>query len=214
MSRTAAAETPASMSKGEHTRRAILRSAVERFGRDGLRATSVADIARDAGVGGTLAYAYFDNKQALFLAALDDDVVGVINEGVTSTLETTGDDSWRGTLILTLIESLERHPLARRMLAGLEPDVTDRIFELPALEDLRRAVVARLEADRDAGLVRADIDLTSIGRGTISIYISMLMAAVQFGSEGAAAHVGDVLSVIEAAIDKPARRSRRPPRSR
>lgn len=203
MSRTAAAETPASMSKGEHTRRAILRGAVERFGRDGFRATSVADIARDAGVGGTLAYAYFDNKQALFLAALDDDVVSVINEGVTSTLETTGDDSWRGTLILTLIESLERHPLARRMLAGLEPDVTDRIFELPALEDLRRAVVARLEADRDAGLVRADIDLTSIGRGTISIYISMLMAAVQFGSAGAAAHVGDVLSVIEAAIDKP-----------
>ena len=59
--------TPAT--KGEQTRRAILRAAITRFGRDGFRATSVADIARDAGVGGTVAYAYYPNKEALFLAA-------------------------------------------------------------------------------------------------------------------------------------------------
>ena len=60
-------------SKGELTRRAILDTAIERFGQDGYRATSVADIAHDAGVGGTVAYAYFANKEALFLAALDED---------------------------------------------------------------------------------------------------------------------------------------------
>jgi AcrR family transcriptional regulator len=43
--------------KGAQTRRAILEAAVTRFGRDGYRATSVADITRDAGVGGTVAYA-------------------------------------------------------------------------------------------------------------------------------------------------------------
>ena len=59
--------------KGAQTRQAILEAAIARFGRDGYRATSVADIARDAGVGGTVAYAYFPDKEALFLAALDED---------------------------------------------------------------------------------------------------------------------------------------------
>lgn len=187
--------------KGELTRRTILDVAIDRFGRDGYRATSVADIARDAGVSGTLAYAYFDNKQALFLAALDDDVVEVIDEGVRSVLETTGDDTWRGTLIFTLIDAVDRHPLARRMLAGLEPDVTDRIMELPALEDLRAAVAARLRADQHAGLVRAEIDPVAIGNGTVTIFLSLLMSAVQLGPEGAQRHGRDVLAVIEAAID-------------
>ena len=53
-------------SKGAQTREAILRAAIVRFGREGYRATSVADIARDASVGGTVAYAYFADKEALF----------------------------------------------------------------------------------------------------------------------------------------------------
>ena len=60
-------------SKGAQTRQHILAAAIARFGRDGFRSTSVADIARDAGVGGTVAYAYFPNKEALFLAAVDED---------------------------------------------------------------------------------------------------------------------------------------------
>jgi AcrR family transcriptional regulator len=189
--------------KGEHTRRTILDVAVERFGHDGFRATSVADIARHADVSGTLAYAYFDNKLGLFLAALDDDIAGLVDEGVSSVLDTTGDDSWRGTLILTLVESLDRHPLARRMLAGLEPGFTERIVELPALEDLRSAVVSRMRRDQDAGLVRTDIDLAAIGNGTVGIFISMLMAAVQFGVDGVEAQARDMLAVIGAAIDPP-----------
>ena len=56
------------MTKGEVTRTTILEAAIARFGRDGYRATSVADIARDAGVGGTVAYAYFPNKEAAIQA--------------------------------------------------------------------------------------------------------------------------------------------------
>ena len=67
------ARRPTAPTKGEQTRQAILDAAIARFGRDGYRATSVADIARDAGVGGTVAYAYFPNKEALFLAAIDED---------------------------------------------------------------------------------------------------------------------------------------------
>jgi AcrR family transcriptional regulator len=73
---------PGSTSKGARTRQAILAAAIARFGREGFRATSVADVTRDAGVGGTVAYAYFDNKESLFLAALDEDAAGLIRTGL------------------------------------------------------------------------------------------------------------------------------------
>src|SRR3954463_13700685 len=109
------------LSKGEVTRAAILDAAIVRFGRDGYRATSVADIARDAGVGGTVAYAYFPNKEALFMAALDEDAAAVIHEGLTSVLDEgappEGVNDWRRTLIFTLVAAVDGHPLARRLLA-------------------------------------------------------------------------------------------------
>ncbi len=191
----------ATMTKGEQTRRAILDAAIERFGHDGFRSTSVAEIARAADVSGTLAYAYFENKEALFLAALDEDVAGVISEGVSTVLETSGDDSWRGTLIFTLIEAVGRHPLAERVLAGLEPTVTDRMIELPALEELRAALAGRLRADQVMGLVRPDIDPVSIGSGVVTIFISLLMSIVQYGSEGIDIYGPDVMAVLGAAID-------------
>src|SRR5947208_11592451 len=100
---------------GEQTRAAILRAAIARFGREGYRLTSVADIARDAGVSGTLAYAYFPNKEALFLAAVDEDAAAVINEGLSAILEDphAGPEDWRQALLVTLVEAVDRHPLAR-----------------------------------------------------------------------------------------------------
>src|SRR5438445_8142533 len=135
-----------SVTKGELTRKAILDAAIGRFGRDGYRLTSVADIARDAGVGGTLAYAYFPNKEALFLAAVDEDAAAVINEGLSTILEDphAGPEDWRQALIVTMVEAVERHPLARRLLGGLEPDTTVRVLEIPALAELRKACIERL----------------------------------------------------------------------
>src|SRR5689334_13745297 len=115
---TVASDPPPSP-KGEATRRTVLEAAIARFGRDGFRASSVADIARDAGVGGTVTYAYFPNKEALFFAALDEDAAGVIQEGVTSIFDTDAPTEWRRALITTLVDAVERHPLARRVLAGL-----------------------------------------------------------------------------------------------
>src|SRR5262245_56240643 len=110
------------LTKGEQTRCAILHAAIARFGRDGYRATSVADIARDASVSGTAAYAYFDGKEALFLAAVDEDAAAAISEGMAGILdERTDRDDWRETLMLTMLDAVERHPLARRLLAGHEP---------------------------------------------------------------------------------------------
>ena len=118
----------------------------------------MADIARDAGVGGTVAYAYFPNKEALFLAAVDDDAAAVIVEGVSHILDDLENDDWRGSLVFTLVEAVDRHPLARRLLAGLEPEVTARVMDIPALA--RAAQGVRRAPPRRAG-VRATYAPTS-----------------------------------------------------
>ena len=189
------------MSKGTRTRQAILEAAIARFGRDGFRATSVADIARDASVGGTVAYAYFPSKEALFRAAIDDDAAAVIHEGLTSVIADPDVEDWRQTLIFTLLAAVERHPLARRLLAGLEPEVTERVLDIPALADLRKACAERIRAEQLAGTVRPDLDPTTIGNGIVSILLSLLMSVVQIGPDAAVAYGRDVAAVFAAALN-------------
>ncbi|MFN8052319.1 MAG: TetR/AcrR family transcriptional regulator [Acidimicrobiales bacterium] len=188
-------------SKGEQTRRAILDAAVARFGREGFRSTSVADIARDASVGGTVAYAYFPNKEALFLAALDEDAAAVIHEGVSHILADTQAEGWQETLILTLVAAVDRHPLARRVLAGLEPDVTDRVIEIPAMLELRKTVAERLRLDQEAGTVRPDIDPAAIAGGAVGVIVSLLMAVIQFGGAGIDVYGPGIWALFSAALD-------------
>jgi AcrR family transcriptional regulator len=189
--------------KGAQTRQVILDAAIARFGRDGFRATSVADIARDAGVSGTAAYAYFPNKEALFLAALDEDAAAVVAEGLSSVVGEAGVQDWQETLIFTLVAAVGRHPLARRLLAGLEPEVTDRVLEIPALAELRKVCAERLRADQVTGAVRGDIDPVAIANGVITIILSLLMSLVQLGENAAAAYAGDVAAVFQAALSGP-----------
>src|SRR5438874_4829709 len=81
-----AASDPATLpSKGERTRLALLDRAVHRFAADGYRATSLADIARDANVTPAAAYVYFASKEALFTEAADTDAAGLITDALTPT---------------------------------------------------------------------------------------------------------------------------------
>ncbi len=196
-----------SETKGAQTRRAILQAAIIRFGRDGFRATSVVDIARDASVGGTVAYAYFPSKEALFLAAVDDDAAGVIQEGLATVLDVPDVRRWHDTLIFTLVDAVRRHPLARRLLAGLEPDVTVRVLEIPALNELRKACTELLRTGQAAGTVRPDIDPVAVGNGIIALMLAVLMSVTQLGNEAAVAYSHDVAAVFEAALTSPVARA-------
>lgn len=189
--------------KGERTRRAVLQAAIERFGRDGYRATSVADVARDAGVGGTVPYTYFANKAELFTAALDEDTAGVLLEGMAHVADDPTDTGWREQLVFTLVEATATHPLARRVLSGLEPEVTNRVVDLPALAQLSKAVSERLREGQLQGQVRTDIDPVSVGNGAVVIIVSLMMSVLQMGATATQAHSRDVLAVFEAAIDQP-----------
>lgn len=198
--------SPPSATKGARTRRALLSAAVERFGRDGYRRTSVADIARDARTSGTAAYAYFPGKEALFLAAVDEDAAGVIEEGVDRVLDSRDvDPAWGETLVLTLLAALERHPLARRVLGGLEPDFTVRLLGIPALEQLRKACGERFRAQQLEGAMRSDVDPQQMANGLVTIVMSLVMSLVQVGTGPATILGPDVTAVLQAAISPPRR---------
>ena len=191
------------LGKGEQTRLDILHAAIARFGRDGFRGTSVADIARDAGVSGTAAYAYFDNKKALFLAALDEDAASAVSEGMAIVFDESVGHRWRQGLLVSLVDAVSRHPLARRVLANHEPDVLDRVVDLSALAELRKAVAARLTAAQFDGQIRADLDPAVVGAGIVSIILSLLMTLTQLGEHAPTDQAADVVAVFEAALDPP-----------
>ncbi|MBV8236218.1 MAG: TetR/AcrR family transcriptional regulator [Acidimicrobiia bacterium] len=189
--------------KGERTRTALLDAAIARFARDGYRGTSVAEIARDAHLSGTAAYAYFPNKEALFVAAVDEDAAGVIDEALSTLTDAMDFDKWRRELIFTLVGAVERHPLARRVLSGLEPEFTVRLLSIPALEQLRKESAVRLQAQQLAGEVRPDIDAQSIANGLVTIVLSLLMSLLQMGTDPVMLLGLDVAAVVEAALTAP-----------
>ena len=195
---------PSPTTKGERTRKVLLDAAIDRFSRDGYRGTSVAEIARDARLSGTAVYAYFPNKEALFIAAVDEDAAAVIEEGLTSLTADLDVHRWRQTLIFTLVAAVGRHALARRVLAGLEPDFTVRLLSIPALEQLHKASSERIRAQQLAGTVRMDIDPDQTANGLVTIVLSLLMSLIQTGTDPAALLGPDVAAVIEAALRPPA----------
>ena len=99
-------------SKGDRTRQALLRAAVVRFARDGYRGTSVADVCRDAGLSTTASYPYFANKEAFFVAAVDEDVAGLIGDAVSFVAIDENLEGWGGVMIQALLDHIPHHPLA------------------------------------------------------------------------------------------------------
>jgi len=196
------------VSKGVRTRQHLLDAAVARFGRDGYRGSSVAEIARDVGLSAPAAYVYFPNKEALFLAAVDEDAAAVIDEGLTSIADSKGTTRWRRALIVTLFESVDHHPLARRVLAGLEPDFTVRLLHIPALEQMRKACGERVRARQLAGQISPDIDAFTVGSGLVTVVLSLLMSSIQMGVEPATLLGSDVAAFVDAALGPPTKTRR------
>ncbi len=196
----------APLRKGDRTRQALLAAGVARFAREGYRGTSVADVCRDAGLSTTASYPYFANKEALFVAAVDEDVAGLIDDAVSLVVIDEDPDRWGRVIMQALVAHVHAHPLAARILGGLEPDFTMRLLHIPALEELRKTVSELISAQQLAGDVRRDIEPGQTARGMVVIVISLLMAAMQTGVDTTGAYelvAADVESVLHAATRPP-----------
>ena len=190
--------------KGQRTRQALIDRAVERFGRDGFSGTTIAAIARDAGVSRSLAYAYFDDGRALFDAALDQDLTSLIEKGLTPFITAHVDDLyWRDKVIEELVATLDAHRLAHRVIAGLEPTASSDVLGLPAMDQLRRTVADLLAAGQEVGLLRSDVDVELMGRAIVTIWAMALITATQFGLDGLERELASIRALIEAALVRP-----------
>jgi AcrR family transcriptional regulator len=197
-SRPGAVET-----KGERTRTRLLELAIRRFAAEGYRRTSVSDVARDAGLTPAAVYAYFAGKEGLFEAAVDADAAALIDDAQSvSRSGSILDQEIR--FVAALIERVDHHPLARRVLAGLEPDAVHRVVRLPSLDALTADFARELADAQRAGEVRDDIDPTLVAKGMESIVLALLMAHVQTGEGLEESRSAAVVSVLEAVL-RPAR---------
>jgi AcrR family transcriptional regulator len=186
--------------KGERTRRRLLDIAVQRFAVDGFRRTSVSDIAREAGLTPAAAYAYFAGKEGLFQAAVDTDA-GALIEAARSAA--AGGASAREQLFLFVGELRERvddHPLARRVLSGLEPEVAARLLTIPSLVSLTAALADELAEAQAASDIRDDVDPAEVAVGLETIVLALLMAELQTGLTVEPERQAGVLAVMDAAL--------------
>jgi AcrR family transcriptional regulator len=192
---------PGEPSKGDRTRARLLAVAVKRFARDGYRRTSVSDIARDAGVTPAAVYAYYTGKEALFVAAVDRDADGLIESARTARRGATVVERLVAFLD-ALATRLDHHPLARRVLAGREPEVIGRLLDLPSLGALRHETTDELRAAQRDGELRDDIDVDDLARGIETMVLALLLGEVQAGPVDDA-RVRGVATVFLAALSTP-----------
>jgi AcrR family transcriptional regulator len=176
-----------------------------RFAREGYRGTSVADVCRDAGLSTTASYPYFANKEALFVAAVDEDVAGLIDDAVSFVTIDEDPEQWARVIMRALVAHVDAHRLAGRILRGLEPDFTMRLLHIPALQELRKTVMELIRVQQVEGGVRQDIDPGQTASGMVVIVISLLMATMQTGADdgGYELVAADVESVLHAATRPP-----------
>lgn len=171
---------PARETKGERTRRLLLEEAIARFGARGYRATSVSEIARAIGLTQAAAYAYFDSKESLFDAAVDEDASRLLAQ----TQKLAGNVSAEQLipmLLVGIIGSLDQHPLLRRVLAGLEPDAVARLVNLPALGHLTELIADKVRAAQETGSVRSDLDASMFASGAEALLLGLVMSVTQVG---------------------------------
>ena len=188
--------------KGQRTRRRLLQQAVERFGEQGYRATSVSEIARAVGISQASAYAYFANKESLFSAAVDQDATALVLRAHNAVTETPVHDKFRA-LMEEMLAGLDHHRLTRRVLAGEEPEVLPRLVDLPAFRIATGLLVDDLRAGQAKGTVRHDVDIESLGLGVEAIVLSLLVATVQSGGAYRPRYEAGVYAAFDAMLRPP-----------
>ncbi len=188
--------------KGERTRRRLLDLAVRRFADDGYRATSVSAIAREAGLSQAAAYAYFANKEALFEAAVDLDAAELIADARAELDEALPLVDLIPALLRHLRLGVEHHRLARRVLAGQEPEVIHRLADLPALQEITTDLADLLRMAAERGEVGPTVDPDTLALGIETVVLGLLMSSVQVPGE-ADRRIPAVLAVFQALFRPP-----------
>ena len=188
------------LTKGERTRDRLLRAAIDRFGADGFRATSVSQLSRDAGLTPAAAYAYFDDKDAIWSAAVSADLDALSAEITDLALRAERPIL---ALMFGVIEGMQRHALARRVLVEGSPADLQLVLTHTLFAGLTGLIRAGLTARQERGVLPADADPAQLALGIESVLFSLVLAVVRAGIEGEPERVDAVVALLNSAAGGP-----------
>lgn len=146
---------------GPERRAMILQAARTAFARGGFHGAATAEIARSAGCSEAVLYRHFPSKKALLVATLQEEQRGRLETGRAVAPPPGADpvaalpEVLAERLVDEEMTTTARLILLTVSLAG-DPEVGDAVVE--AFEKVRAPLRAALQAGRDAGSVRDDID--------------------------------------------------------
>src|SRR6478672_5142048 len=107
-----ATTTPRQLLRRDQRRAQILRAAAQAFSRDGYVATSVEEVAKQAGITKLIVYRHFDSKAALYRAILDEVATRLGEEWLLNTDEARP----QGSAVRTLLTVARELPDGFRLL--------------------------------------------------------------------------------------------------
>lgn len=188
------------LTKGERTRERLLRAAVDRFGSFGYRSTSVSQLSRDAGLTPAAAYAYFEDKETFWLAAIQADLDALRAEVIGSV---THSERPIVDSMLALVEGLQRHELARRVMVEGSPHDLQLVLAHPLFAATTRAVGQGLAARQAAGTLSPSADPQQMALGMETVIFSLILSIVRAGMEGALERIDAVVALLQLAVGGP-----------
>ena len=173
----------------EATRRRVLDGARRAFAAHGYEGATVRVLEEETGLSRGAIFHHFPDKDALFLALAQEDaeeLAGVVDEaGLVEAMRRLGekDAGWLGVQL----------EVARR----LRTDADFRALWQRHLRGIARATQARLARQRDAGIVRSDVNVETLA-AFLSLVYDGLVAHLATGMP--AAHLDGVLDLVEQAV--------------
>jgi AcrR family transcriptional regulator len=141
---------PVKQRRSLHKRNRILQAAIRAYGRHGYEKTTVADIARRAGVGKATIYYHFRGKDHIFEAAVEREIEAFFAE-LQRAVDAAGETEARFRVLLkTALAQLKR----RRYLARLADAEPSNLSELtqPLLRGMYERLIQLLASILRAGL--------------------------------------------------------------
>lgn len=184
-------------------RRQILDGARRVFSQLGFDAASVSDIAREAGVSKGTLYVYFENKEQLFTAIIDEerqhiqaDLFAALDQGLTveQTLLLFGERFAR-------LMTTDRIVRAQRVVVSMAermPELTRAFFEAGPQATARRLAIYLAEQDRAGHLQIADPELAAAQ--FIDLSQTRLSRARLFGAAAPGASADEISRTVDSAV--------------
>jgi len=152
------------------TREALVRAAVEAFARHGFAGARVDEIARSAGVNKQLVYHYFENKQGLYLVALESVYAEIRAKEQALSLEALEPLEAMTRLIGFSFDHLAEHPEFIALLADENRNGGRHILASARLKTMHSPFIEMLESTLQRGVAQG---MFRGGVDAIHLYISI-----------------------------------------